>query len=378
MGRPLLLMLTQLPPPVHGVTVISNILVTSHVLRASFSLDVLPMRFASSVDDVDRVTLGKLLKSLTLATSVFVKCTFHRPDLVYFTLTPTGRSFFRDLLYVAILKLFRIRRAFHLHGIGVSAFANTPLRRWLYAWAFRDACIILLSPRFNDDVAAFAPRDHCRYLANGIPDPVEGAAISRASYAGPLRILFLSHMVVQKGPIILLRALSCLKRDGVPFVATFAGGRFTPDCREQFERIVTAHEMADVVTYVGEARAKEKDRLFREADVFVLPSVYDAFPLVVLEAMAYGLPVVATEQGGIPDMVLDGITGFLVPRGEDRVLAERLARLAGQPELRHRLGLASRARFLDAFSDATFEHNAATVLRSCLSGPGAPSGGTGV
>jgi glycosyltransferase involved in cell wall biosynthesis len=366
MDRPLLLMLTQLPPPVHGVTVISKILVTSRVLRESFSLDVLPMHFASSVDDVDRVTLGKLLKSLALAASLFLKCTFRRPDLVYFTLTPTGRAFFRDLLYVAILKLARVRRAFHLHGTGVSSFATSRLRQRLYTWAFRNACIILLSPRLFEDIAAFVPPGSCQFLANGIADPLCGVPIARGESSGPLRILFLSRMVLSKGPIVLLRALARLKRQGVPFLATFAGGRFEFACRRQFDDILVAERLHDEVRYVGEVSGSEKADLLRDSDVLAFPSLYDAFGLVLLEAMAHGMPCVASNQGAIPDIVVDGVTGFIVPRGNDELLALKLALLAVDPELRRGMGKAGRNRFEQHFAAPIFERNAAAILIDCL------------
>jgi glycosyltransferase involved in cell wall biosynthesis len=88
----------------------------------------------------------------------------------------------------------------------------------------------------------------------------------------------------------------------------------------------------------------ESARLFSAADVFVMPSADDVLPLVVSEAMATGKPVIGADSGGIPEQVVDGVTGYLVPVGAIDVLAEKIVLLARDVDLRARLGAAGRAR----------------------------------
>jgi glycosyltransferase involved in cell wall biosynthesis len=83
---------------------------------------------------------------------------------------------------------------------------------------------------------------------------------------------------------------------------------------------------------------------YAEADICVVPSIEDGFCYVVLEAMACGLPVIVTDQVGAKDIVCDGVEGFVVPAGEPVALADRIARLRADPELRQRMGEASRRR----------------------------------
>jgi glycosyltransferase involved in cell wall biosynthesis len=87
--------------------------------------------------------------------------------------------------------------------------------------------------------------------------------------------------------------------------------------------------------------------------VFVMPSYYETFGISCLEAMAFGLPVVATRAGGLPEVVEDGVTGLLVPPGDTHALAEAIGRLLRDPDLRRRLGEAGRERVLARF---TAEH----------------------
>jgi glycosyltransferase involved in cell wall biosynthesis len=363
--RPRLLALVQLPPPVHGVTLVNRQVLDVLAAEGRHQLDCLPLRFSRSIDDIDRVHAGKLVRALGLAARLLARCLRRRPDLVYFSLTPTGPSFYRDLLYIAVLRALAVPRLLHLHGLGVRAAGRRFLPRLLYGFAFGGARVVHLAEGLYEDVAGHVPPAACRFLNNGIPDPCPRPP--RRSGAGPCHFLFLSHMVPPKGPLLLLEALARLRRGGVAFRATFAGGRFSAVCREEFTRIVAERRLGDAVGYAGEVHGEAKRRLLEEADVLVLPSLYDTFPLVLIEAMAFHLPVVSTRQGGIPDIVEDGRTGLLAERGDVAGLAARLRLLAEAPELRRRLGAAGRERYLARFTEESFRTGLLRILEEVLS-----------
>ena len=92
--------------------------------------------------------------------------------------------------------------------------------------------------------------------------------------------------------------------------------------------------------------------VYRQVDVFCLPSWWEAAPLSILEAMATGLPVVATSVGDVPRMVADGETGFVVPSRDPGALADALGRLLSDGQLRRTYGEAGRLRACDEFSSA--------------------------
>ena len=93
------------------------------------------------------------------------------------------------------------------------------------------------------------------------------------------------------------------------------------------------------------------DRLLGASDAALLSSVSEGIPLSLIEAMAAGLPVVATRVGGVPEVVAEGRSGFLVPAGDDEAMADRILRLASNPALGQQLGQAGRERARDHFSE---------------------------
>lgn len=360
--------LMQLPPPVHGVTVVNQGIVNSEMVHRRFVFKVVPMRYARSIEDIDRFRAGKLFTAASIGARLVFELLRQRPDLVYFSLAPVGFSFYRDLLFIAVLKMFRVRRAFHLHGLGVRVAGGRGINNLLYRWAFAGAWIIHLAPSLYRDVEPYVPENCCLFLPNGIHDP----AVAVSEHAILIRpqgvhFVYLSHMIIQKGPIVFLRALARLKRMGVAFRASFAGGRFSEECASQFHEILQEEEMSDTVQYVGPVYGSDKIDLMSQADVFVFPSLYDTFPLVVLEAMAHGLPVVAARHGAIEDIVKDGVTGFIVPPDDPLALANGLASLARDSDLCRRFGQAARQRFMENFKFEIFEKNLVEILDHCAS-----------
>jgi glycosyltransferase involved in cell wall biosynthesis len=279
-----------------------------------------------------------------------------RPDLVYLTLSLDGGAFYRDCLYVALVKLARRPLVFHLHT-GAPVRAPTRLDRWV----FGDADVILLAGPLGGHLTATARR--VCFVANGIADVADARVHPRVT-SGPPRVLFLSHLVESKGPLLLLEALAALAARGVRFHATFAGA--DAGCLTRFRARVRELGLSELVAYVGPAYDEAKHALFADHDLFVLPSANEAFPLVVLEAMMWALPVVATRVGAVDEIVIDGETGAVVPAGDSESLARALERYLTDPELRAAHGARGRARFSENFTRPRFETDLAEALTKCL------------
>ena len=181
-------------------------------------------------------------------------------------------------------------------------------------------------------------------------------------------LLFLSNLLISKGVTVLLDALKILKEKEYTFVCQFVGGETSEMGAVQFSEEVDKRDLNDRVAYVGRKVGEEKEAFFRQSDVFVFPTYYynECFPLVILEAMEYKLPVISTNEGGIPDMVKDGENGLIFEKQNPYSLADCIAKLLDDEELRVKMGNAGYDKFCREFTLQQFEHRMLDILSQNL------------
>lgn len=206
-----------------------------------------------------------------------------------------------------------------------------------------------------------------------IPTGVDTRRFSPPSGRTPVRrcprILALGRLHPVKDFPLLLRAAARLRAAGVPF-RLFLGGEGPEG--ERLAREARTLGLRGRVRLLGGVAPALTPALYRRVDLFVLSSRSEGLPVVLLEAMATGLPVVATRVGGVPECVGDGETGLLVPPGDPEALAGALRRLLVDPERRARLGRAARERVLARYDREVHLNRLAQVFRG--EGVGAPVG----
>lgn len=176
----------------------------------------------------------------------------------------------------------------------------------------------------------------------------------RAREAGdrPFTIVCVGTLHEVKGQVHLINACARLAAAGVPFICHFVGEG--PD-RQMLEDSIAARDLDGRVELAGTMNREALAGLLATSDVLVAPSVPTAqgkregIPVVLMEAMSSGLPVVASRLSGIPELVEDGISGLLAEPGDDRALADALMRLQADPALRDRLADAGRRKVLAEF-----------------------------
>lgn len=194
-----------------------------------------------------------------------------------------------------------------------------------------------------------APEHKFHVVHNALPDVGEHP---RADPGGqPPRLITVSRLEPPKDPLLLITALGQLhaERPQLPWSLEWIGGG---PLEGQVREAIGRHGLAARVQLLG-ARDDVPERLAR-AQIFALCSTHEGFPISVLEAMRAGLPVVASDVGGIAEAVSEGENGSLVPAGDARALADVLRRLIADDELRRRWGAASRAAHEQRF---TFERH---------------------
>jgi glycosyltransferase involved in cell wall biosynthesis len=197
-----------------------------------------------------------------------------------------------------------------------------------------------------------------------VPCGVDARAFAppeRRASGGPLRVLTVARLVPGKGHAVLLAALSLLRAQRIESVTTFVGDG--PE-RDGLERL--ARELRLDVRFAGAVGQDELRAYYDDAQLFCLPTFAEGLGVVLIEAMANGLPVVSTQLMGVPEVVDDGETGLLVTPGRPDLLAAAIERLALAPELRERMGRAG-ARWVREEFDV---ERAASALARLLQRPG--------
>ena len=158
-------------------------------------------------------------------------------------------------------------------------------------------------------------------------------------------VLFLGRLDARKSPDVLLRASrDVLKR--FPETKVIFGGDGEI---EKNEALAKELGIADRCEFHGWVSGDDREALFERAAVYCLPSKHEGLPMSVLEAMAHGIPTVATAVGGVPQVIEEGVSGFLVDVNDEAALSERLTALLGAPELREELGSNGRDQIMRKF-----------------------------
>jgi glycosyltransferase involved in cell wall biosynthesis len=214
-----------------------------------------------------------------------------------------------------------------LQGSGSAGkFADLELARrapWLVGFVLRRARVVICVSQALAEAARRCGARDVRVIPNGVEIPVE---IGRETE--PAEVLYAGRLSPEKGIRELVEATQ-----GMNLVVAGDG---------PLRSLVPGA--------LGLLPHAELDHLYARAAVVVLPSYSEGLPLVVVEAMAHGRPVVASAVGGIPDLIVDGVTGLLVPPGDAVALRAAIEKLLADPALRRRMGVAGRERIIELCS----------------------------
>ena len=363
--KPRILFILHLPPPIHGAAMMGKYIQESELINSSFDCFCINLATAGSLSDIGHVSLEKLLKYLLLLRYISHVVKEIRPELVYITPNAGGKAFFKDFIVVQMLKSMGCKIIAHYHNKGVSAYQSKWIYNFLYKRFFSNLKVILLAENLYKDIAKYVKREDVYIRPNGIPSSCKEEMEARRNNVIP-HLLFLSNLLISKGVIVLLDALKILKEKEYTFVCQFIGGETAEINAVQFFEEVNKRELSDLVTYVGRKVREEKEAFFRQADIFVFPTYYETFGLVNLEAMEYKLPVISTNEGGIPDIVKDGENGLICEKQNPVSLADCIAKLLDDEELRVKMGSAGHEKFCREFTLDKFENRMRDILNQNL------------
>lgn len=188
-----------------------------------------------------------------------------------------------------------------------------------------------------------------------IPNPVAAHFVqqdvaSAKSGSEPLNVLYVGRLEPRKGITVLLGAVPHILRQLPQVRFTIAGRQHNTLPSDQLNAYIAATGSTAHIALIGHVAWREMTAQYARAALFVQPSFYETFGIACLEAMCFGLPVVATQVGGLPEVVEDGVTGILVPPNDPQALAEAVLSLLRDPERRRQMGRRGREKVLAQFT----------------------------
>ena len=254
-------------------------------------------------------------------------------------------SFWRKFGICLLAMLTRRPYLLHVHGSEFMKFyrqESGPRAQRLVRFAFRHAVLVLaLSNEWRANILEICPGARVEVLPNAVPLPP-----AREGAGSATEIVFLGRLGERKGTFDLVRAFAKVFQDFPHASLTCAGDGVI----DEIVQLTRQLHVDDRVRCPGWLNAEQAHKLLSTAGIFVLPSYAEGLPMSLLEAMSWGLPVVSSPVGGIPQVVRHQENGLLVEPGDVDNLAASLASLLGDKDQRSRLGEAARETIENHFS----------------------------
>jgi glycosyltransferase involved in cell wall biosynthesis len=378
--RPLALIVGPLPPPPGGVGVQVEAILRSP-LAERWRLECFNVSKPQQEGKPSTVTPWDVLWSLWHLAALPVRLLRSRPAVALVQST-ADTGYFRDLALALECRALGVPVVLHWHGAPDSPQfpGRSPWRRWLFGFGTRRAArVIVIAESYREFFARHVPAERLAVVPNFI-DGERFAAARRCAASepppatepptgGPVTALFVGRVGPQKGADVLLAALEEARRRAPSLRAVLVGDG---ESRQAFEEVARHPLVAAGIVRLTGALGAERVEEYRRADLFVLPTRADSLPLSLLEAMAAGLPAIASDVGAIRWVLDDGGCGVVVPPADASALADALVTLAGDPAARARLGERARQRQMEYFDSRSAAESLDAVLRPAARAPQAP------
>ncbi len=368
-----ILALVQLPPPLHGAAVINKASIKCLRECGCVAVDCFDIKLANSISDVNKFNLTKVYLYVKLVFCLMFKLIANRYDAAYFSISPTGISFLKDSIFGILLRIFRVKRIYHIHGNGVASYSDMYVYRLLYMACMSGADIFVLSETLKKEYSVFDFEYKMHILSNFVAKPLrDPLEINRKRLSsvkgGKKRVLFLSNLRKGKGVLVVAELIKMVMEQERNVEIILAGPWSSEKDKDEFDRLIGGIDNAishGVLRCCGYVDGDIKEKLFIESDIFLFPSFIDTFPLVVLEALSYGLPVIASDQGGVPD-ILSGNNGIIIDKFNLQLFVDSVINLLNDDERLSVLSKNARRCYEEKYTPSTYEKEFMLTIMSIL------------
>jgi len=355
-----ILVLGQTPPPYGGQAISIQQMLAGNYRHIKFHH--VRMAFSGEMDQVGKFRWRKLFHLFSVILMTFYIRIRHRVSILYYV--PAGPEripIYRDFAILILTRWLFNKVVFQFRAAGISEIYRKlfSFERFLYRLTYFHPDLAIGLSEYNPPDGSFLKAGKNLIIPNGVEDHYSSPDVAPLMQRKGFVLLFAGVIRESKGIITILEACHILKDAGFLFQMRFMGMFESPEFRQTVMDFVTAHGLSDHVEFLGVKTGDEKWSIYSQSDILVFPSYFEseALPRVVLEAMMLGIPVVATKWRGIPSLVEDGGSGFLVPIKDSRAVANKTALLLEDDGLRSAMGKRGREIYQERFTIEQFWRN---------------------
>jgi glycosyltransferase involved in cell wall biosynthesis len=318
-----------------GIATVINAMTSSSVIQDEYDL-----LFFNSSNYKDSSAFGNLFVFLWALFRFKIKLLAGKIDVAHIH-TSYGLSFYRKAFFIFLSSLFGVKTVLHFHSSRFDDFfieATGFRRRLIKFFLSKPDALILLCRDWKEKIEKSYSVQNAAVIHNPVPIDVEQTAGAVTRNGDGVKALFLGFLIKSKGIYDMIEMAKKFETDALP-IKIIVGGKGEEE--KNFLQKIKDENLSNL-EYMGWVSGEQKINLYKGSDLLLLPSYKEGMPMVILEGMSFGLPVVSSNIAGIPDMVVDGENGYLLAPGDIDGYVEKITKMVQDPFLRKKFGEKSR------------------------------------
>lgn len=318
-----ILVIGALPPPTGGMTTVME--------------QMSSLKFKNYDIIIFNVAKNKIIKSnivfnvinfIYRCIKLFLVLVIYNPYIVHIHMS-SYKDFSQKRVFHKICKLLNKKTILHIHGGAFIDFYNTSNNKKSIVNTLNSAdLLIVLSDYWKDFFKKLCPDKKIVVLPNAVDMKISNKYSKISKNDKTYNVLFVGRLEKQKGIFDLIKAFNMIKDDNIKLLLM---GPFMNNEKE-IKDLIKKLNISDKIVFLGNINSDERFKYFASADVFVLPSYFEGLPVAILEAMSFGLPVISTNVGAIPEVVKKD-NGILIKPGDVKALKNAILKIKNNTKI---------------------------------------------
>lgn len=331
--------------------------VITQLLAHDWNAEGIDMKFIPSYIEANNVK--KILFFLKAFRKIKKEFKKNKPDIVHIHMSYKG-SFTRKFLLHKLCRKNGIPDIIHLHGSEFKKWfdeSDDKKKEQIRILLKECAGFIVLGDKWNKAVKEIEPETKTVMVRNTVHIPC-----CTVHWQQPFTVLFMGVLIKRKGVADLINAVNLLKKENklnnVKVIIAGSGAEET-----ELKAMCTQLGLEQYIEFTGWIAGEDKEKIFRESQMLVLPSYNEGLPIAIIEAISYGMPVVATNVGDISSAVIHGENGFLIDPGDVKGLAYSIHKLISEKDFWEKESERAREISISQFDEAVFFETISNLYR---------------